>query len=393
MNEKQLEEKLTLLDQFQSSCTSCGLCSEGCATFQATGWEHESPRGRIQLATRLLHGHIQLKSDVLSTFDHCLGCQGCESLCPQKVPYHQIRQLVQDIRRDLQLTPAAMEPSDYQYWITIAYRMSNRWWRRYGSKWLNIPKLDCQNQGSFTKKSKPIQSGIPVLAVCCIQDLFQHQVIEQVLSFVQRLGECLQIDRNQPCCGAIFERLVHGGEEAIRYPKKQEKVARLQIKARNRFLKWMPQHVYFLSKGCQSFIFHHHHSFEDLYAWIEKVLIQKEITLYFPQPRTIYYQPYCRSQKEEQDSIWRLLKRIQGLTIREIEHPKACCGSFGGEMLIHPTHAYTLINQKISSLPLYTTLVVTSPDCWGGFKYHEKSQHLTICYPIQILTEASILKK
>jgi glycolate oxidase iron-sulfur subunit len=393
MDQKRLEEKLTLLDQLQSACTHCGLCSEACATFQSTGWEHESPRGRLHLASQFLHGHIQLQSDALSTFDHCLGCQACESLCPHQVSYHQVRQLVQEIRSDLQLaSPAAVESSRYQYWITMAHRISNRWWRHYGARWLNISSLHYQNEGSFTRKSKRIQSNKPVLAICCIQDLFQHQAIEQTLAFVERLGESLQVDRNQPCCGAIFERLVHGGEEVICYPEKQKKVARLQIKTRNAFLKWMPNRLYFLSRGCQSFISQKNDQAEDLYAWIENVLTQKGITLHFPQPRVVYYQPYCRSQKGEQDSIWRLLKRIQGLTVREIEHPKACCGGFCGEVLLHSEHARTLINQKMSYLSMHSTLVVTSPDCWGGFKNHEQSQHVTICYPIQILMEAQILK-
>lgn len=392
MEEEQLEGKLTLLDQLQSACTHCGLCSEACATFQTTGWEHESPRGRLRLAARFLHGHIQIQSDALSTFDRCLGCQACESLCPQQVSYHQVRELVQEIRRDLQLIPpAAIESSRYQYWITAASRISSRWWRHYGARWLNTAFLHCQNKGSFTKRSKRIQVDKPVLAICCIQDLFQHSAIEQVIEFVERLGESLQVDRNQPCCGAIFERLVHGSEESICYPKKQKKAADLQTKTRNTFLKWMPLRLYFLSRGCQSFISQKDEQAGDLYAWIEQLLIEKGITLYFPEPRTIYYQPYCRSQKGEEDSIWRLLQRIQGLIIREIEYPKACCGSFGGEVLLHPKHALALIDQKISSLPSDATLVVTSPDCWGGFKSHEKGQYLTICYPIQILMEAKIL--
>lgn len=394
MDEKQLEEKLTLIDQLQSACTHCGLCSEACATFQSTGWEHESPRGRLHLAARFLHGHIPLQSEALSSFDRCLGCQACEPLCPQQVSYSQVRQLVQEIRRDLQLAPpAAMEESRYQYWITLAYRVSNRWWRYYGARALKLSSLYGQQARSFAKKRKRIKAGMPVLAVCCIQDLFQHEAIEQVLAFVARLGESLQVDRNQPCCGALFERLVHGGEEAICYPKKQKKAGRLQVKACNAFLKWMPPRVYFLSRGCQLFISHRNDHAADLYAWIEALLIQKGIALYFPQPRTIYYQPYCRSQKVEKDSIWRLLKRIQGLTVREIEFPKACCGGFGGEALLHPEDARALIDPKMFSLPSHATLVVTSPDCWSGFKNHEKSRHVTICYPAQILVEACILER
>lgn len=388
----EFEEKLTLLDQLQSQCTHCGLCSEGCATYQSTGWEHESPRGRLQLAARFLQGDIPLKSEALSTFDHCLGCQGCEPLCPLHVPYHQVRQIIQDIRRDLKLIPSVtMESSRYEQWINLAYRISSHWWRRYGAKWLTIPSLLCRSNGSYAKQ-KRMKKDQPILISCCVHDLFQHDVIEQTLLFVQRLGETLQVDRKQPCCGAIFNRLVEGGEESICYSKKQKKVADMQMKARKEFLKWIPSQSYFLSRGCQCVISQAENQERDLYAWIENLLIQKEITLYFPQTRTVYYQPYCKSLKGGEDSIWRLLRRIQGLMVREINYPQACCGGYCGETLLHPERAQKIAMQKIKNLPPSTTLVVTSPDCWGLFKSFGSDQNLNICYPIQILLEAQLHK-
>lgn len=394
MDEMRLEEKLTLLDQLQSQCTYCGLCSEGCATYQSTGWEHESPRGRLQLAARFLHGDIPLKSDALSTFDHCLACQACEPLCPQKVSYHEVREIVQDIRRELKLfSPIAIKSSSYQQWITLAYRISSRWWRRYGARWLTIPSLPFRSAGNYAVHSKRIEKDQPVLISCCIQNLFQHDVIEQTLAFMRRLDETLQVDRTQPCCGAIFNRLVKGGEESVCYPKKQKKAARLQIKARRDFFKWLPPQSYFLSRGCQCVDSDINTEKFDLYAWIEKLLIRKEIFLRFPQPRTIYYQPYCKSLKGKEDSIWRLLRRIDGLTVREIAYPQACCGGYCGETLLHPERAQKMAVQKLEYLPSSATLVVTSPDCWGLFKSFAADQNLNICYPIHILMEADCLMK
>jgi len=391
MNEKQFEERLALLDQLQSACTQCGLCSEACATFQSTGWEHESPRGRLHLAARFLHGHIHPKSEALSTFDRCLGCQACEPLCPHQVSYRQVRQVVQELRRELQLSSSsAIEPAQYQQWITLAQRMSNIWWRRYGAKWLKIPFLDFRSTGSFAKKCKHPQAGQPVLAVCCVQDLFQHDAIEQALAFVHRLGYSLEVDRNQPCCGAIFERLVQGGEETICYPEKQRKAASLQHKAHHAFLRWMPSQTYFLSRGCQCFISKQKACAGDFYAWIEELLHQQKLTLYFPQQRVVYYQAYCQSQKGREDSIWRLLQRIQGLIVQEVPHPQTCCGGYCGEIFLHSKHAQNLVEKKILSLPRHATLVVTSPDCWGLFKSHPANEHLIICYPIQILMEACV---
>lgn len=393
MNEKHFEEKLELLDHFQSACTHCGICSEACATFQSTGWEHESPRGRLQLAAQFLHGHIPPESATLSTFDHCLGCQACELLCPHQVSYARVRQIVQELRRDLQVSPSSiMEQAQYQQWLTLAQRISNIYWRRYGVKWLTAPFPNFKSLGSFSKKYKRPQPGQPVLAICCVQDLFQHDVIEQTLAFARRLGCSLAIDRQQPCCGAIFERLAQGGGETICYPEKQRKAVSLQNKRRTAFLNWMPPQTYFLSRGCQCFVSKHHRNSSDLYAWFEAILDKQQLKLSLPQPQSIYYQPYCGLQKGMQDSILRLLKRIQGLAVLEVSSPQSCCGGYCGEVFLHPTHAQTLAWQKISHLPDHATLVVTSPDCWSLFKNHSVSQNLTICYPTHLLSQALISK-
>lgn len=386
MNENQIEEKLKLLDQFESICTHCGICSEACATFQSTGWEHESPRGRLKLAHQFLHGKIQSHSTAMTTFDHCLGCHACEQLCPHHVPYHQVRALVQTLRSNLDLCPhSVMSKGDYLKWVRLAYRISHLSWRHYGARWIKISSLPYRSKGSFSKKQQRSSLQAPVLIPCCFQDLYQHKVIEQTIAFVKQFGIDLHVDRNQPCCGAIFERLIRGGEESVKYPAIQKKTARLQENAIEKFSKWMPQKCYFLSKGCESFV-GKEGSF-DLYGWIESLLDQNGVILEYATPRIVYYQPYCRLKKGQGDSILRLLKKIKGLTVLEISNPLACCGGYCGEVVLHPENAQEMALTKLSNLPQEATLVVTSPDCWGLFAAHAKDQ-LKICYPIEVLAEA-----
>jgi glycolate oxidase iron-sulfur subunit len=392
MNEKDIEEKLSWLDEKLSSCVSCGLCSEDCATFQLSGYEHESPRGRLHLAAQFLHGRIDPGSASLSTFDRCLGCRACEPLCPHQVPYRGVRQIVQDLRRELGSSTSlpAMERALYKRWITVAYRIGKAFWRQYGAKWLTTPSLECRSPGSFAAKRKGRLTGEGVLAVCCVQDLFQHEVIEQTLQLMQRLGHPLEMDKKQPCCGAIFERLIHGGEETVCYSQEQQRAVALQRKTLNSFLKWLPQKTYFLAKGCESFIARHSDRVEDLYVWIESILDQKQLTLYFPDPKEVYYQPYCDAKKEGEDPIWRLLHRIEGLTVRAISYPWTCCGGYCGETVLHPAHAEALARKKMDSLPDQAILIVTSPDCWGLFKRNQAKKGLTVFYPMQLLADAMI---
>jgi glycolate oxidase iron-sulfur subunit len=80
------------LDELISSCVSCGFCLPACPTFQLTGEESESPRGRIELVAALQRGELALE-EVRPHLDRCLGCRACEPVCPSNVQYGEILEL------------------------------------------------------------------------------------------------------------------------------------------------------------------------------------------------------------------------------------------------------------------------------------------------------------
>jgi glycolate oxidase iron-sulfur subunit len=309
MDDQELEQKLTMLDAWQSTCTDCGLCQEACVTFQASGWEHESPRGRLHLAGQLLHGHIQPQAPALKTFDRCLACQACEMLCPSQVPYRRVRQIVQELRAQLTLLhSSSLTRAEYRRWVTLVHRVGKLWWRHYFAR----------RRGSLMKRYQRPLPQVPVLAVCCVQDLVQHEVIEQTLAFMQALGYPLQIDKKQPCCGALFERLIQGGEETVCYPQEQQRARKLQQRAVHAFL-----------------------------------------------------------------------NQIEGITLREVSQPFACCGGYCGESILHPHHAQTLADHQLKCLPPTATVIVTSPDCWHTFATYSTQ---TLLYPIQLFIKAKLVQ-
>ena len=69
-------------------CVHCGFCLPACPTYLATGDEADSPRGRIVLMRALERGEIEASDDALvQHLDACLGCLGCEPVCPSGVGY------------------------------------------------------------------------------------------------------------------------------------------------------------------------------------------------------------------------------------------------------------------------------------------------------------------
>lgn len=70
------------------ACVHCGFCLQACPTFLATGDEADGPRGRIELMRAFERGELPATDQGLAFhLDRCLGCRGCEPVCPSGVAY------------------------------------------------------------------------------------------------------------------------------------------------------------------------------------------------------------------------------------------------------------------------------------------------------------------
>ncbi len=65
-------------------CNKCGFCTSVCPTFRITGLETQVTRGRISLLQDVLAGTLTI-ADASLSFDSCLLCEACLSMCAPKV--------------------------------------------------------------------------------------------------------------------------------------------------------------------------------------------------------------------------------------------------------------------------------------------------------------------
>jgi glycolate oxidase iron-sulfur subunit len=76
-------------DAILRSCVHCGFCLATCPTYQLTGDELDSPRGRIYLIKEVLEGRAPSERTQLH-LDRCLTCRSCETTCPSGVKYGRL---------------------------------------------------------------------------------------------------------------------------------------------------------------------------------------------------------------------------------------------------------------------------------------------------------------
>ena len=188
-----------------NACVQCGLCLTACPTYQTTGDEALSPRGRIALMRELQWGGAPVTDDVLHSFETCIQCRGCEPACPSDVQFgHLMERTRETLATQRQVTP---------WWQRIAFKaLSRPRLLRAGSlmlallqRFIPLPKRLGLPRRLPVRRSRLEASGKDVyLFTGCVMDAWQrhvHLAAKRVLEAagfgVEPTGEAA------PCCGAL----------------------------------------------------------------------------------------------------------------------------------------------------------------------------------------------
>src|SRR5204862_1138234 len=117
-------------------CVHCGFCLRACPTYLATGGEADSPRGRIVLMRALERGEIAADDEgLVQHLDACLGCLGCEPVCPSGVGYGRGIQVAREqlfASRRLPPLAAAVLGVFSREWLWRPLFTFSRWLRATG---------------------------------------------------------------------------------------------------------------------------------------------------------------------------------------------------------------------------------------------------------------------
>jgi glycolate dehydrogenase iron-sulfur subunit len=394
-------------------CVHCGFCLPACPTYLATGDESDSPRGRILLMRALERGELPATDPALQEhLGHCLGCRGCEPVCPAGVGYGR------GLEAARERLAAANGIPRLARGILGVFRRNARWrpvftlarWFRatgipaalagnsrvgFGMGMLAASGAAGQWGSGAAERQLPPPSAPPPLRPsaalfrgCVMDTLFRH-VHDATRRTLLANGYRVVEVSGQSCCGALHD---HAGDRASAHQLLAANAAAFAGKA---------DYLVVNSAGCG--------------AWlraglalplgpsaplpvrdITELLAEAGPRVGAPLPLEVAYDPPCHLEHAQgvRDAPLAVLSAIPGLRLQRLPGAERCCGSAGIFSMLHPEMARAVLDDKLATIAAATPrprLIATgNPGCLMqiGAGLRAKRLDIGVVHPVELLDES-----
>ncbi len=374
-------------------CIRCGLCLPTCPTYLETLTETSGPRGRISLIKAVGEGHLDLLSPgFVDQMSECLDCRACEAVCPSGVQYGQ---LVETARTQIRRAQAPDDSSVERgtRWVLLRLLFTRLDLMRLAASLLRFaqrtgltslaglfgmrdaaklaPRIPSHFFSADDRRVEANPSlGVAFLHVGCIMPVAFPNVHEATLRMLRRGGLTSIVPSDQGCCGAIA---VHAGEMDLGRELAKRNIAAFERSGGD---------VYVVNAaGCGSALKGYGELFKDDPEWsqrahkfservrdVTEVLDAVELDSHIGRiDASVTYQEPCHLVHAQRVSAAprRLLAKIPGLRLIEMNESSVCCGSAGIYNLTEPEMAARLGKRKVENVEATgATIVATAnPGC------------------------------
>jgi glycolate oxidase iron-sulfur subunit len=392
-------EKSALVDYAKSlDCIHCGLCLRTCPTYQLTGSESSSPRGRIYLMRAVAEGKLDARDATYrEELDFCLVCRHCESVCPAGVRFGE---MMETARAGSQQAAPRGALERFARWFGFQVVLPSRFWLSLSigalrfAQSTGLLKLVASFAGprksallamsaapparerrllpSTTPARGTKRGEVAVLEGCVMPELF-GRVNRATVATLSDIGFESRTAKGHVCCGALH---AHNGElEGAR------ELARGTIE---HFERLGDSPVVVNSAGCGAHMKAYAHLLEDDVAWKERaqrfskrvVDFTEFVAAHAPDDwkpaaagalgKLAYDDPchLCHGQQIRTQPR-ALLDRVPGATRVEMESAESCCGSAGIYSLLRPGDSEAVFASKARAFAACgaDVLVTANPGC------------------------------
>ena len=401
-------------------CVHCGFCLPACPTYLATGDEADSPRGRIVLMRALERGELGPGDDALMQhLDACLGCLGCEPVCPSGVGYGRG---IQTAREQL-LAARGLSPLAR---LVLGIFRRERLWRPLFTmarvfRGTGVPRLlanggrtgfgmamlaATEGRKIGRTEGRPDDSvpfrpsdlpafrrpaTVALFRGCVMDTLFRH-VHGATRRTLEANGYTVVEVEGQTCCGALHE---HAGDRASAQALAAENVAAFAEAA---------DFIVVNSAGCGALLKDYGHLLgtERAQAVAAKVRDVTELLAEAgprpgaPLPLDVAYDAPCHLQHAQRVHAAPLavLNAIPELRLRILPSSDKCCGSAGIYSLLRPDMARAVLDLKIRSFaeadPIPQVVTSGNPGCLMqiGAGIQTAGLEIRMAHPVELLDES-----
>ena len=383
-------------------CVQCGVCLSVCPTYQQTGEEIQSPRGRVMLYRAAAEGLTQDFEVVLEAAYDCLDCRACQTVCPSNVKPGEMavetRVALQNgkvpanhfaLRVTLEAFkhPWAMDVLNFG---VLAYQRTGlqRWVRsskileKFGSVGKKLAELEniCPEhiEPAMRTRVAPVtpavgeQRGRVAFFLGCLMNAFYSEASSATVRVLTRNGFEVTTPRDTTCCGAphIEEGDLEGFTQVVR--RNLDLYDALDVDA-----------IITDCAGCGAELKKYVKYFKDDPAYREKAerfsaksyglseFLRKHGLRDLPQDMSermsVTYQDACHlchgqsvcSQPRD------VLKANPGVEYRELENASDCCGGAGIYNITHPDMSQKILSGKMERVKETGAqiLAVENPGC------------------------------
>jgi glycolate oxidase iron-sulfur subunit len=337
-------------------CISCGFCLPACPTYDLTGVETSSPRGRINLMRALETG--VLPDDDRTVRDEssfCLGCRACEPVCPAGVQYGAL----------------------LEEWRDHLWKGRRRPWKVRPLLWAvdsprRVRAMGIGRRHAGRRREAP---GAVNLMLGC----FERALYPRVSRDVRKLAAELAAPADQGCCGALH---AHNGELA-----RGEELAKALGEA-------LPGTIVTTSGGCSAHLASvlGPERVRELSQWLVERERQRAATPEAPTPARegaaaakpgggrlrIALQDSCHLRNGL--GVWREPRELIARVGEYVELPSAsaCCGAAGSYAILRPKDSARVLDRHLDEIAdaELDAIAVVNPGCYRQLELGVKRRRL-----------------
>jgi glycolate oxidase iron-sulfur subunit len=354
------------------TCVHCGFCLPACPTYRALGDESDSPRGRILLMRAVAEGELALDDDAVGVhLDRCLGCRGCETVCPSGVPYGHLLEVTRDtMRREGRRTPllarailavfarpALLRPAlalSRAFRATGLARLLGRLPGRLGFAFAMLDATrPALRTAPYTPRPSPRRGTAALLRGCVMAGLFTHTHAATHRA-LRANGFAMTDAPGAGCCGALH---LHAGEADDARALARNNIAAFERSGAD---------VYVVNAaGCGAMMKEYGALLADDSEWsaraaavasrvrdISEVLAAAGPARGGEVVRRVTYDAPCHLLHAQRiaDPPLAMLAAIPGLQFAPLADAEQCCGAAGIYNLVEPATSASVLDPKIAAI-------------------------------------------